>query len=246
MCMVSIIKIFEGAKMKKIYMAFIVLICFVVCGMSMASAKGKNINDTNIIEVNVEGANVKIKKGKSDTIETKYYGKASDANYNLATKMDGNKYKITLSNTGSGMAPTIAEGGVIVKIPDDVFSLLCINGKEGSGIVLNDINFDTNIITESCAVIINDKNSNKKVGISSMHDSYEINSVPIAEDFHLKSIGSVVEYTFTEQPLNLEFKLIGGYAELPVGWSRNFSIGLGRPKMIVEVDHGIFELSIDN
>ena len=79
-----------------------------------------------------------------------------------------------------------------------------------------------------------------------MHDSYEINSVPITEDFHLKSIGSVVEYTFTEQPLNLEFKLTGGYAELPVGWSRNFSLGLGRPRMMVEVDNGIFELSVNN
>jgi len=232
--------------MKKIYMALVVFISFVVCGMSMASAKGKNINHTNIIEVNVEGANVKLKKGKSDAIETKYYGKASDANYNLATKMNGNKYKITLNYTGSGIAPTIKEGGVIVKIPDDVFSILCINGKEGSGIVLNDINSDTDIITESCAVILNNTNSSKKIDISSMHDSYEINSVPITEDFHLKSVGSVVEYTFTEQPLNLEFKLTGGYAELPAGWSRNFSIGQGRPKMIVEVDNGIFELSVDN
>ena len=160
--------------------------------------------------------------------------------------MDGNKYKITLNYTGSGIAPTIEEGGVIVKIPDDVCSLLCINGKEGAGIVLNEINFDTDIITESCAVIINDKNSSKKISILSMHDSYEINSVPITEDFHLKSIGSVVEYTFTEQPLNLEFKLTGGYAELPVGWSRNFSLGLGWPRMIVEVDNGIFELSVNN
>ncbi len=148
--------------MKKNYLALIVFISFIACGMSMASAKGRNINNTNVIEVNVKGANVKLKKGKSDTIETKYYGKASDANYNLETKMDGNKYKITLNYTGSGIAPTIEEGGVIVKIPDDVCSLLCINGKEGAGIVLNEINFDTDIITESCAVIINDKNSSKK------------------------------------------------------------------------------------
>ena len=245
MCMASIKK-FGGVKMKKIYLALIVFISFIACGMSMASAKGRNINNTNIIEVNVKGANVKLKKGKSDTIETKYYGKASDANYNLETKMDGNKYKITLNYTGGGIAPTIEEGGVIVKIPDDVCSLLCINGKEGAGIDLNEINFDTDIITESCAVIINDKNSSKKISILSMHDSYEINSVPITEDFHLKSIGSVVEYTFTEQPLNLEFKLTGGYAELPVGWSRNFSLGLGWPRMIVEVDNGIFELSVNN
>ena len=39
--------------------------------MSMASAKGRNINNTNVIEVNVKGANVKLKKGKSVSDSTR-------------------------------------------------------------------------------------------------------------------------------------------------------------------------------
>lgn len=138
------------------------------------------------------------------------------------------------------------EGGVIVKIPDQRFSLLRINGKSGSGIVLNNIQVDADIKTKSCAVSINNKNNSNKISIDSSHDVYEINSVPLTADFQLKSVGSVVEYTFTEQPFNLKFKLTGGYAELPAGWSRDFSMGLGRPKMTVDADQGIFELSADS
>lgn len=193
----------------------------------------------------MKGANIKLKKSSSDTIETEYYGTASASNYKLVTAKDGNAYKITLNYTGKGIAPTIKEGGVIVKIPDYDLSLLSVKGKKGSGLVIDSLNIDTDIVTKDCAVIIKNKHRSNKINIDSKADSYEINSVPMLKKFNLKASGSVVEYTFTEKPLNLKFQLTGGYAELPVGWSRNFTIGSGRPKMTVKTVRGIFELSIN-
>lgn len=199
--------------------------------------------NTNKIEIHVKGANIKIKKGNSDTIQMKYYGKASDENYELVTAVNENRYKIKLKYKGSGIAPTVIEGGLIVKIPSDSCRLLEINGR-GAGIVLSKIHADINLKTQGCAVAVNNQYSGNQMVIDSSGDAYEIKSVPISADFHLKADGSVVEYTFTKQPHNLKFKLTGGYAELPEGWKRNFSMGLGRPEMLAEVNHGIFELRI--
>lgn len=135
---------------------------------------------------------------------------------------------------------------MIVRVPDDIFSLMCINGKKGSGIVLDYINVDTDLTTEGCAVVINNEIGSNKINVDSNNDSYEISSVSMLEDFNIKSVGSVVKFAFTEQPLNLKFHLTdkGGYVELPTNWSEDFSIGLGRPQMTVEVVNGIFQLSI--
>ena len=228
----------EEYIMKHNFMALIVFISIVVCGTSITNAQKKSISNTSIMEVNVKGANVKIKKGRSDKIETEYYGTASDSNYILTAAKNGDTYKIILNYIGKGMAPAINEGGVVVKVPDNVFSILRIKGRRGAGIVLNKINADTDLVTKDCAVVINNRNSSNKINIDSTADAYEINSVPMSEDFHMKASGSVVEYTFTKQPSNLIFKLTGGYAELPPG--------LGRPKMIVKLDNGIFELSVND
>lgn len=231
--------------MKQLYKIFLFLfaVSILMPGVKITDAAAKTTAKQRTIKVNVQGANIKLKKGRKDSIETKYYGKASDANYKLKTSADGNKFYITLKYTGSGMAPTIEEGGVIVKIPDGIFPLLCIRGKS-AGIVMNNIQADTDLLTEHCAVAINNKHSKNKIHIHSAHDSYEIQSVPISEDFYLKAVGSVVQYSFTEQPQNLKFKLADGYPELPDGWKKNFSIGLGRPNMTVDVKSGIFELSV--
>lgn len=232
--------------MKRKFIALIVSICIVVCGVSIANAQEKGISNATIMEVNVEEANVKFEKGEADVIETEYYGSASDTSYNLETTVDGNTYRINLNYIGNGMAPTIKEGGVIVRVPDDIFSLMCINGKKGSGIVLDYINVDTDLTTEGCAVVINNEIGSNKINVDSNNDSYEISSVSMLEDFNIKSVGSVVKFAFTEQPLNLKFHLTdkGGYVELPTNWSEDFSIGLGRPQMTVEVVNGIFQLSI--
>lgn len=231
--------------MKYNFMALIVFISIVVCGTSIADAQKKSFNNTSILEVNVKGANVKFKKGRSGKVETAYYGTASASNYILTAAKNGDTYKITVKYTGRGMAPTINEGGVVVKIPDDVFSILCIKGS-GAGIVLNKINVDAELVTEGCAVVINNKDSSNKICIDSAADAYEIHSVPMSEDFYMKAAGSAVEYAFTKQPLDLKFKLTGGYAELPKGWKRKFSIGFGRPKMNVKLDNGVFELSVND
>lgn len=204
-------------------------------------------SDAGIVDITVEGANVRFEKGMSSSIETEYYGRASGVIYDLVTTMNENTYKITLNYVGSGVAPGIKEGGVIIKIPDDKFSLLCINGKTGSGIVLDDININTDITSESCAVIINNENGSHEISVDSSHDSYEISSVPISEDFNIKLEGSDVEFAFTEQPSDLKFQLkdINGYIELPQNWDRDFLMGPGSPKMTVEVINSIFLLTID-
>ena len=103
----------------------------------------------------------------------------------------------------------------------------------------------TTISAYSRAVIINNEDGGSKISINSDHDSYEINSAPMSENIEPKAFGSVVDFIFTEQPLNLKFQFGDGYAELPSGWSRDFTTGLGEPKMIVEVVRGIFGLSKD-
>ena len=231
--------------MKGKVIALAALISILVCGMSSIS-KTQEEGTNNRIEVEVEGANIKFEMSDSNEVETEYYGTGSDEIYDLVTLKDGDNYKIILNRIGTGIAPTIKEGGVVVKVPDRNFGILSINGKRGSGIVLDGINIDGNITTKSSAVVINNEDGGSKISINSDHDSYKINSVPMLENFELKALGSVVDFIFTEQPLNLKFQLGDGYAELPSDWSRDFTIGLGEPKMIVEVVRGIFRLSIDN
>lgn len=234
--------------MKRNFIALVIIFGILVCGISVVNAKEKEINNPSIVDVTVEGTNIKFEKGTSNSIETEYYGTASSANHNLVKKMDGNTYKITLDYTGGGISPSIKEGGVIVKIPDDTFSLLCVNGKTGSGIVMDYINVDTDITSESCAVIIHDENGDNEININSSYDSYKIFSAPISKDFTIKAVGSDVKFTFTKQPSNLKFQLTeeNCYIELPAKWRHDYSIGRGRPKMIVEVESSVFNLSIDN
>ena len=232
--------------MKRYLMAFILILGLTVCSMSVANAQKKRSNDICAVDVTVKETNIRFEKGESDRIETEYYGKASGSIYDLEAAMDGNIYKISLNYTGSGMAPSIKEGGVIVKIPDDKYSLLHINGKPGSGIVLDDVNIDTDITSESCAVIIYNEDDSHKMNIDSNSDSYEIVSAPISEDLTAKFVGSYVEFTFTEKPSDLEFLLTDkdGYIELPANWDRDFLVGHGKPKMTVESVNGIFGLAI--
>lgn len=206
-----------------------------------ANAKNKSASHMDNVEIHVEGANVKLKKGRADTVEIKYYGTASDAAYNLSAKMDGKRYKISLRYIEKGMAPTIREGGAVIQIPDKV-SRLRINGKS-AGIVLNNIDMDTDIVTKGCAVEINNKKSGGKIRMDSTGDAVDINSIPIKKDFSLIADGSAVKFIFTKQPSDLNFKLSGGYAQLPAGWSKSRLIGAGKPKMNIEID-GLFELAI--
>lgn len=234
--------------MKRNFIALVIIFGVLVCGISVVNAKEKETSNPSIVDVTVERANIKFEKGATNSIETEFYGTASSSNHNLVTKMDGNTYKISLNYTGGGMSPTIKEGGVIVKIPDDTFDLLRVNGKTGSGIVLNYINVTTDITSESCAVQIHDENGDNEINVNSSYDSYKIYSAPISKDFNIKATGSDVKFTFTKQPSNLKFQLAeeNCYIELPAKWSHDYSIGRGRPKMIVEVEESVFTLSINN
>ena len=204
--------------MKRNFMAFAIILGLAVCSLSVVNAQEKSDSDTCIVDVIVKESNIRFEKGASDRIETEYYG----------------------------MAPSIKEGGVIVKIPDDRYSFLRINGKTGSGIVLDDVDIDTDITSESCAVIIYNEDGSHGMSIDSNSDSYEIVSAPISEDLTAKFVGSYVEFTFTEKPSDLEFQLTDkdGYIELPANWDRDFLVGHGKPKMTVESVNGIFGLAI--
>lgn len=46
------------------------------------------------MKVSVRGANIRFTRGTFDAVETEYYGSASERNYKLAVKEDGNAYKI--------------------------------------------------------------------------------------------------------------------------------------------------------
>ena len=232
--------------MKRSFMVLVLILSLAVCGMSVANAQKKSSNDICAVDVTVKEANIRFEKGASDRIETEYYGRASGSIYDLVKKVDGNMCEITLNYTGSGMAPSIKEGGVVVKIPDDKYSLLRINGETGSGIVLDDVDIDTDITSESCAVIIYNEDDSHGMSIDSNSDSYEIVSAPISEDLTAKFVGSYVEFTFTEKPSDLEFQLTDkdGYIELPANWERDFMIGHGKPKMAIESINGIFGLTI--
>ena len=141
------------------------LISILVCGMPSISNAQEVETSSNMIEVEIERANIKLEMSSSNDVETEYYGTGSDKIYNLITSKDGNNYKITINYIGAGISPTLDDGGVLIKIPDRDIDLLCINGKLGSGIVLDDINIDGNIITENCAVRISNKNSDNKINI---------------------------------------------------------------------------------
>lgn len=224
-----------------------VLISILVCGMSSMS-KAQEEGTNNMIEVEVKGANIKFEMSNSNEVETEYYGTGSDEIYDLVTLKDGDNYKIILNRIVTGIGPTLNDGGVLIKIPDRDIDLLYINGKIGSGIVLDDINIDGNIITENCAVRINNKNSDNKLNIDSYRDDYKINSKPISKDFELKAKQSSIEFAFTKQPINLKFQLSDNFCniKLPLDWSRDFTIGLGQPRMIVDAYECVFQLLINN
>ena len=224
------------------------LISLLVCGMPSISNAQEVETSNNMIEVEIERANIKLEMSSSNDVEIEYYGTGSDKIYNLITSKDGNNYKITINYIGAGISPTLDDGGVLIKIPDRDIDLLCINGKLGSGIVLDDINIDGNIITENCAVRISNKNSDNKINIDSYRDNYKIDSEPILDDFEFKAKQSFVVFTFANQPTNLKFQLNDSFCntKLPLDWSSDFTIGLGQPKMSVDVCECVFQLFANN
>ena len=142
-----------------------VLISILVCGMSsMSKAQEKGTN--NMIEVEVEGANIKFEMSNSNEIETEYYGTGSDEIYDLVTLKDGDNYKIILNRIGTGIGPTLNDGGVLIKIPDRDINLLCINGKIGSGSVLDDINILKQQLEIVCAEITSNQLENGEIIIN--------------------------------------------------------------------------------
>ncbi len=94
------------------------LISILVCGMPSISNAQEVETSSNMIEVEIERANIKLEMSSSNDVETEYYGTGSDKIYNLITSKDGNNYKITINYIGTGISPTLDDGGVLIKIPD--------------------------------------------------------------------------------------------------------------------------------
>ena len=91
-------------------------------------------------------------------------------------------------------------------------------------------------------------NSDNKINIDSYRDNYKIDSEPILDDFEFKAKQSFVVFTFANQPTNLKFQLNDSFCntKLPLDWSSDFTIGLGQPKMSVDVCECVFQLFANN
>lgn len=212
---------------------------------SFAMAQTIKANKIKSIQVVVQGCNIIFDKstGTSKSLDVNYYGKASSSKYKLKTSTKNGVVKIDVDYIGSGMAPTVEEGGIIVKIPKIEVLTLDITGKN-SGITLNNMNFDTNLKTESSAVTITNKKSENKMTIDSKNDSYEIKSVPPTKDIHIKVDSSAIDYKLSQAPANLKFKLTNhrGSVVIPKNWNYDYSIGSGKPNMVIDNVDGSFEL----
>lgn len=201
----------------------------------------KNIQS---IEVNVNKCNITFENGTTDIFEFTYWGKASSSIYSVKTTLQENVQKITVTYTGDGTEPTNNEGGVIIKIPDKEFQSLNIVGKY-SGITLDNMKMDVNLITRGATVVMMD-NSPDHISIDSNYDYYSIKINPITKDFHLKENGSLVEFQFYQEPSNLYLNIMEdneAKSELPKNWSTDYSIGTGKPEMKIENNKGMFRLS---
>lgn len=233
--------------MKTKFLAVMIVISFLFTNYTFVAAQTIKPNNVNTIEVDVQGCNITFDKSTSKSLKLNYYGDASSSKYNLKTSIKNGVLKIDLNYIGSGLAPTVEEGGIVVKIPEKDVLALDITGTGGAGITLNNINIDTKLKTEDCAVLItNDKAENKMI-IDSKNDYYEIKSAPPTKDFKLKADGCAIDFKLSKVPDNLKFKLTDkdGDVVIPKNWKRNFSIGSGKPNMIIENVGGCFELYID-
>lgn len=230
--------------MKIKFLAVMTVISLLFTNYTFVMARTINSNNVNSIEADVQGCNITFDKSTSKSIKLNYYGTASSSKYDLKTSIKDGVLKIDLDYIGSGMAPTIEEGGIVVKIPDIEVLALDITGTDGSGITLNNINIDTNLKTEDSAVIITNDKSENKITIDSKNDSYEIKSVPPTKDFNLKADGCAIDFKLSKVPDNLKFKLTNrnGYVVIPKTWNYDFSIGSGKPNMVIENVDGSFEL----
>lgn len=230
--------------MKSKIMTLLIVCCLLFTNYSFVMAQTIKSNDVDSIEADVYGCNVTFEVGTSESIKLSYYGTASNSIYDLKTSITDGGLKIDLDYIGKGIAPTIKEGGVVVKIPDKDIRSLNIIGEYGAGITLNNVNIDTNLETENSAVSINNDKAENKITIDSKDDSYEIVSAPPTKDFNMKAYGCAIEYKLSKIPDNLQFKLTNnkGYVEIPKDWSYDFSIGSGKPKMVIENVDGSFEL----
>jgi hypothetical protein len=220
------------------------VICLSFTNFTTAMAKTVNSENVTSIKADVQSCNITFEKSTSSSFELNYYGDASSLNYDFKTSIKESVLKIDLVYTGSGMAPTIKEGGVIVKVPDKGFLSLDINGTRGAGITLNDINIDTNLKTENCAVIMTNDKAENKITIDSKYDSYEIKSAPPTKDFTIKANGCSVDFMLNKVPDNLHLKLTdrNGYISIPKTWSYDFSIGSAKPVMAIDTVDSVLKL----
>ncbi len=230
--------------MKIKFLAVVTVICLLFTNSTFVMARTIDPKKVKSIEADVQGCNITFDKSSSKSLKLNYYGTASSSKYALKTSIKDGVLKIDLDYIGSGMAPTIEEGGIVVKIPDIEVLALDITGTGGAGITLNNINIDTNLKTEGSAVIIKNDKSKNKITINAKDDSYEIESVPPTKDFILKADGCAIDFKLIKAPVNLKFKLTNrdGYVEIPKDWNYDFAIGSGKPNMVIENINGSFEL----
>ncbi len=230
--------------MKLKFLAVVTVICLLFTNSTFVMARTIDPKKVKSIEADVQGCNITFDKSNSKSLKLNYYGTASSSKYDLKTSIKDGVLKIDLDYIGSGMAPTIEEGGIVVKIPNVEVLALDITGTDGAGITLNNVNIDTNLKTEGSAVIIKNDKLKNKITIDAKDDSYEIESVPPTKDFILKADGCAIDFKLIKAPVNLKFKLTNrdGYVEIPKDWSYDFAIGSGKPNMVIENINGSFEL----
>lgn len=210
--------------MKSKFLIMLTVICLLFTNYTYAIEQTIDSNNVNSIEADVQTCNITFERSTSNSFEFNYYGTASSFNYDLKTSVNENVLKIDLVYIGSGMAPSIKEGGIVVKVPDKNFVSLDITGKKGVGITLNNIGIDTNLKTESCAVTITNDKSENKITIDSKHDVYKIKSAPLTKDFNLKANGSSIKFEFNKVPDNLHFNLTDSYGKIviPENWNYDY------------------------
>lgn len=233
-------------------LAVVICICFMETGVyarslysnyslnSVKTVKGKNVNT---IEVNVDGCNITFEKGTTDSFKFKYYGKASKSNYKLKTSVKDKVLKIELTYIGTVQTPiTVEKGGIIITVPDKKNLSLNLTGTS-AGIILKNIYYDINLITTGCAVELSNDKINNKVTIDSTEDAYNIYGLP-TKDFSQKASGSAIDFELSEAPKNFNFQLSdeGSTVEIPKKWTYNYSIGTGKPDMLIDLAGCAFNL----
>ncbi len=231
--------------MKSKLLIMVVAICLLISNFTMVMAQTIDSDNIDSIKANVQSCNITFERNTSNTIDINYYGTASNLNYDLKTSINENILNIDIVYIGEGIAPIIKDGGVVVKLPYKDFESLDIAGSKGSGITLNNIDIDTNLKTESCAVFITNYKSEKDITIDSEHDAYNIKSVPLTKDFNLKANGSTIKFKFSQIPDNLHFKVTdeNSYFEIPQDWTYDYSIGSGEPDMVIDTVESDFRLT---